>query len=55
VLARGDEDVVKWLDQTAAYVALDHRRRSPNCIARKMSNLKIPLTGADRVGGPPIE
>lgn len=55
VPARGDEDVGKWLDQTAAYIGDDHRRRSPKCVARKMTNLKIPITGADKVGGPIIE
>lgn len=51
VPARADEDVRVWMDQTIRVVAADHAHRSPTCTAQQLSNLMIPMTGADRIGG----
>ena len=36
-------------------VGADHHLRSPECLSDHLQNLKIPITGADRVGGPAIQ
>lgn len=53
VPARVDEDVRDWMDNTLIHVASDHRRRSPRCKADRV-DLMIPVTGADRIGGPSL-
>ena len=55
VPARGDEDVAEWMRGTVKRLSADHRRRSPTCTARAMQEVKIPITGADRVGGPSLQ
>ena len=55
VPARGDEDLIVWMNDVAIKgVALDHMKRSPNCHPEKLHDLDIPITGVDRVGGPPV-
>jgi hypothetical protein len=48
-------DVVLWMQSTVERVADDHRRRSPSCDAKKLSDLLIPITGTDRIGGPAVQ
>jgi hypothetical protein len=55
VPAREDEDVCVWMNATVQKLAADHRRRSPRCRANAFQEVKIPITGADRVGGPSIQ
>lgn len=55
VPAREHEDVVAWMHATVQRVADDHRRLSPGCPARELTHLKIPISGAQKVGGPPIQ
>lgn len=55
VPARVDEDVVAWMDGTVQLLSVDHRRRAPLCTARSMQEIKIPIQGADRVGGPALQ
>ncbi len=50
VRARGDEDVVTWVEQTIQVVGADHSRASPSCRATHLVDLKIPVSG-DKVGG----
>lgn len=52
VPARGEEDVVAWVEKvlTPALVA-DHKRRSFLCRPDTLSDVMIPVTGADKVGG----
>lgn len=51
-----DEDVRAWMDATVRLVAADHtRRRSPFCRAKALQELKIPVTGASKIGGPSIQ
>jgi len=52
---RGNEDVIQWMNQTVVHIAQDHRQRSPNCHPREFSEIKIPITGAEKVGGPAIQ
>lgn len=49
------EDVAVWMNDTVRRVSADHRRRSPFCRARAMQEVKIPMTGAERIGGPSIQ
>jgi hypothetical protein len=53
VPAREVEDVRDWMDATIHLVCADHRRRSPQCHPKELYDLMIPMTGADRIGGPP--
>jgi len=52
VPARQDEDITVWMDRTIYLVAHDHRRLSPTCNAKSLTELLIPMTGTDRIGGP---
>jgi len=48
-----NEDVVKWMEsKVIPATGADHRRRSPLCMTQELSDLKIPITGAEYVGGP---
>jgi hypothetical protein len=49
-----DMDLMVWMNQLAQLISNDHAKRSPGCRTRKMRDLKIPIDGADWVGGPPI-
>ena len=55
VPARESEDVVTWMDQTVRLAGADHRRRSPHCHPKAVQDLMIPMTGRDRIGGPPVQ
>lgn len=56
VPARGEEDVVSWMDKVVAYeIKSDHNRRSPSCMATSVRDLMIPITGADKIGGPTVQ
>lgn len=47
-----DTDVKVWMDATVLLVAKEHKRLSPTCQARELTNLMIPMPkGADRIGG----
>lgn len=47
--------VVEWVEETIKLIAADHARRSPLCRPKQLHNLKIPIEGAEWVGGPPIQ
>lgn len=55
VPARQAEDVSDWMTATVALVGADHQRRSPGCPAKELTELMVPLTGTDRVGGPTVQ
>jgi hypothetical protein len=55
VPARGDEDVRTWMDLAVRHIARHHFNRNPRCPAKALSELKIPMTGTDRVGGPSVQ
>jgi hypothetical protein len=47
------EDVLHWMDQVVTPgLARDHQRRSPTCHPTGLRDVKIPVTGADWIGGP---
>lgn len=55
VPARTTEEVVHWVRNICGHaIGLDHSTRSPNCRATTMKDLKIPMTGADKIGGSPV-
>lgn len=55
VHARGDEDMAVWMKATIMQIGLDHERRSPGCGARLLHDLMIPVSHADRIGGPVMQ
>lgn len=55
VPARGDEDVKVWMDATVLAVWRDHWKRSPRCRPNVLTEMKIPVSHTDRIGGPPLQ
>jgi hypothetical protein len=55
VPARGDEDVCDWMEVTIRLVGQDHAFRAPGCHPKTLTDLMIPMTGTDRVGGPTLQ
>lgn len=52
VTAREAEDVVAWMEQTCiVQLAQDHATRRPHCRPETLVDVKIPLSGNNRVGG----
>jgi hypothetical protein len=53
VPARTDsEPVVKWTEEVMAVaIAVDHMMRSPACTATEISEVWVPISGADHIGG----
>lgn len=52
VPARGEEDVVSWMNSTVALLSADHRNRSPTCVPidGQLHDVMIPIE-SDKVGG----
>lgn len=55
VKARDEEDVVTWMDNVVMLLGLDHRRRSPHCHPKSLTNVMIPMTGSTKIGGPVVQ
>lgn len=53
--ARRSEPVTVWMNATVRRIAADHKSRSPHCNAKELTELLIPTTGTDRIGGPTIQ
>ena len=52
VTARGNEDVVRWLENTCIVeLSRDHAAISPLCHPEELKDIRIPLSGADKIGG----
>jgi hypothetical protein len=49
------QDLEKWIQYLAAALRDDHHERSPECKAEGLSDVKIPTTGAEHIGGPTVE
>jgi hypothetical protein len=49
------ETVTTWMDATVRRLSADHRRRSPLCRAKALQEVKIPITGTQRIGGPKVQ
>ena len=55
VPARQSEDVKDWVEKIMAQaISDDHTVRSPRCTSRTMSEVMIPVSGTDRIGGAPV-
>ena len=54
VPARELEDVTDWLKTTAQLCGDDHCSRNPAC-SHLFVDVKIPVSGADRVGGATVQ
>lgn len=52
VPARESEGVIEWMNATVRVLARDHSQRSPRCETKALNDIMIPISGADRVGGP---
>jgi hypothetical protein len=48
----GDDDVLVWMRHAIDLVAANHHERSPFCQPDTLTNIKIPVAHADRLGGP---
>ena len=55
VLARENEDVVAWMDAVGHKLSEDHARKSPHCRPQTLSDVMIPIAGAEKVGGPAVQ
>jgi hypothetical protein len=52
VRARESEDVIQWLEGTCfPAIGADHMTSFPACGATSLTDLKIPISGSDKVGG----
>ena len=51
VPARESEGIDAWMNGLIVYLSADHERRSPNCHPEELKNVKIPITGASKIGG----
>jgi hypothetical protein len=52
VTSRGEEDVVQWIEQVCMVeLASDHATRSPHCHPLQLHDIKIPIAGAEKIGG----
>lgn len=55
VRARENESVIDWMNTMGLALSNDHRRRSPDCHPIQLDNIMIPITGADKIGGPELQ
>lgn len=56
VPTRGDDEPLKvWMEVTSRHMQADHHRQSPNCQPTFFTDIMIPMTGADKVGGAPVQ
>jgi hypothetical protein len=49
------DDLIIWMQATIALIAQDHRATHPDCLSATLQDLKIPIDGAEWVGGPPVQ
>jgi len=52
VPARTTEELREWMHHLRVALSADHARRSPHCPARATAEVRIPLAGTCKVGGP---
>ena len=55
VQAREAEPIVDWMRTLTLRLQQDHGQRSPSCRADSLSEVLVPMTGRDKVGGPVIQ
>lgn len=51
---KAETDVREWMEATTVLLMRDHSQRSPRCRATKFTTVKIPVTGAEHIGGAPV-
>jgi hypothetical protein len=55
VNARGPEDVIVWMEKVLTpALGNDHFQRSPFCQVTSLTQVMIPITGVDKIGGPAV-
>ena len=54
ITARGPEDVLAWMKAAGYELAADHHARSPRCQGKSLQNVMIPIDGAEKIGGAPV-
>jgi len=55
VPARTTEEIVNWVQNVMGpALRVDHDSRSPNCTSN-LADVMIPISGADKIGGPAIQ
>lgn len=55
VPARGEETIIEWTNRSLIVaIAENHRKRSPSCQATKIDEVMVPITGAEKIGGPAL-
>lgn len=53
---RGEtEAIMEWMEMLRSAVGQDHQKRSPICVAAKIDDVLIPMTGRKWVGGPVVQ
>lgn len=48
-------DISDWMKIVGAHLSDDHARRSPNCHPDSLSDVLIPVSGAQYIGGPAVQ
>ena len=54
VPSREDESVDDWMGLVSYHIRDNHVAMSPDCKTKKISRIKIPMTGTAKIGGPVI-
>lgn len=53
---QAETDVRDWMSTVCIIaVGADHAAKSPNCHPETLSAVKIPISGADYIGGPTVQ
>ena len=53
VTARSTEDVAEWMERILTpSLVRDHEARSPHCQPKSLTEVLIPVTGTEKIGGP---
>lgn len=55
VPTRVEEDVIAWMNAALVHIGADHGRRSPGCHPKEFTDVMIPMTGANKIGGPAVQ
>ncbi len=51
---QAEEDVADWMNGVVRQVGEDHQRKSGGCPATELTELMIPMSGTDYIGGPRV-
>lgn len=53
--AREGEPLDEWMQALTRQIQEDHLKRHPLCVAEKITEVLIPFTGTEKVGGPVLQ